>query len=151
MSLRVGSIRARLDLIADYLQELQPLAALDKDQIISDVYKYRTTERLEELIIQASLDIARHILKEQYKIDPKENSNVFLELARVGIIESDSGIKLSEAGSFRNVLAHLYEKIDPEKVVENISLVLRYFSDFSEALDIYLDSLEGVNDDTESP
>lgn len=151
MSLRVGSIRARLDLIADYLQELQPLAALDKDQIISDVYKYRTTERLEELIIQASLDIARHILKEQYKIDPKENSNVFLELARVGVIEADFGMTLSEAGSFRNVLAHLYEKINPEQVVENIQPILRDFSAFSECIDVYLDSLEGTNNDTESP
>lgn len=150
MSLKIGSIQSRLDLIADYLQELEPLTFLSKDQIISDIYKYRTTERLQELIIQASLDISRHLLKELYQIDPKENSNVFLELARAGIIHSDLGDRLAKAASFRHVLVHLYAKIKPEEVVDNIQLVLSDFPVFSDCIHAYLDSLEATDDDTES-
>ena len=64
MRLKIGSIQAKLDLIADYLNELEPLASLSMNEIICDVYKYRAAERLQELIIQASLDIGRHLLKE---------------------------------------------------------------------------------------
>lgn len=145
MSLKVGSIQAKLNLIADYSGELQPLALLSKNQIISDVYKYRAAERLQELIIQASLDIGRHILKELYHLDPKENASVFLELIKAGILPQDLGRLLAEAASFRNVLVHLYDKINPNKVVGNIPLVLRAFPAFSDCIQDFLDSL-GASD-----
>jgi len=150
MSLKIGSIQAKLDLIADYLNELEPLAILSVNEIIGDVYKYRAAERLQELIIQASLDISRHLLKEQHQLDPKENASVFWELARLNIIPSDLGELLAKAASFRNVLVHIYEKINPEIVVDNIPLILRDFPEFSSCIYDYLDSLEVSNDDTES-
>ncbi len=150
MSLKVVSIQAKLDLIADYLNELEPLATLNVSEIMGDVYKYRAAERLQELIIQASLDISRHLLKEQHQLDPKENANVFLELARLNVIPSDLGELLAKAASFRNVLVHIYESINPEIVVDNIPLILRDFPEFSSCIYDYLDSLEVSNDDTES-
>ncbi|WP_008312262.1 type VII toxin-antitoxin system HepT family RNase toxin [Leptolyngbya sp. PCC 6406] len=150
MSLKVGSIKAKLKLIADYLEELRPLALLSRNQIISDVYKYRTAERLQELIIQASLDIGRHFLKELYSLDPKENASVFLELTRMGILPQALGEILAEAASFRNVLVHLYDKINPNKVVDNIQLVLRDFPAFSDCIQAFLGSLEANKNNAES-
>ena len=74
----------------------------------------------------------------------------FWELARLNIIPSALGELLAKAASFRNVLVHIYEKVNPEIVVENIPLILRDFPEFSSCIYDYLDSLEVSNDDTES-
>lgn len=149
MNLKIGSIQAKLNLIVDYLNELEPLTSLNMSEIINDIYKYRAAERLQELIIQASLDLGRHLLKEQYQIHPRENSSVFLELAKVNIIPTYLGELLAKAASFRNVLVHIYGTINPGIVVDNIPLMLRDFFEFLSCIYDYLDSLEANNDDTE--
>lgn len=51
MTVDLASIQIRLNLVADYLSELKPLNTFSSDEILGDVYKYRTSERLLELII----------------------------------------------------------------------------------------------------
>ncbi len=146
MSLKVESIQIKLDLIVDYLNELKPLTLLSAQAIIDDYYKYRAVERLEQLIVEVSLDIGRHLLKELYHIDPKENASVFMELARVGIISSNLGASLAKSASFRNILVHLYEKIDARKVIEYIPLFLRDFPTFVTSVNKYLEPWEKDNE-----
>jgi uncharacterized protein YutE (UPF0331/DUF86 family) len=147
MTLDIASIQIKLDLIADYLDELKTLAAFRLDEILDDMFKYRTAERLLELIIQASLDVNRHLLKEIYQLEPNANAEVFLKSIEVGILPKQIGAKLSEAAKFRNVLAHLYDKIDPQKVVENISSILQDYPIYIDCLNSYLESLEVNNDE----
>ena len=78
MRLKIGSIQAKLDLIADYLNELEPLASLSMNEITAMFTSTERAERLQELIIQASLDIGRHLLKEQYQLDPRGKRQCFL-------------------------------------------------------------------------
>lgn len=96
--------------MADYLEELDLLKDLSADEVCNDIFKYRTAERLQELIIQVSLDINRHLLAELYQINPKTNSEVFLESGRTGLLPQELAEKLVKAGKFRNLLAHQYEK-----------------------------------------
>jgi uncharacterized protein YutE (UPF0331/DUF86 family) len=81
-------------------------------------------------------------LKEIYQLEPNSNADVFLEAVRVGILPGSIGVKLSEAAKFRNVLAHLYDKIDPQQVVENINPVLQDYPIYIDCINNYLESLE---------
>lgn len=141
------SVQTKLNLMVDYLSELKIFEGFSREEIVEDLFKYRAAERLLELIIQASLDINRHLLKEIHECEPGTNSDVFLESVTVGILPEEIGVKLSEAAKFRNVLAHLYDKIDPQKVIENIQPVLRDFQSYINYINNYLDSLEVDNDE----
>ncbi|MCU0551403.1 MAG: DUF86 domain-containing protein [Leptolyngbya sp. Prado105] len=149
MTFDLNSIEVRLDLIAGYLTELSQLTAFTSDEILADFYKYRTTERLLELIIQASLDINRHLLKEIRQIEPTTNADAFTEAIRVGILPEALGSRLVKAAGLRNRLAHRYEQIDPEIVIEAIQPTLTDYPTYIRAINAYLDSLE-VDDDAES-
>jgi len=142
MTLDFTSVQIKLDLIADYLGELRTLEPFSLDEILEDLFKYRTAERLLEIIIQASLDINRHLLKELYQIEPTTNADIFIQSVQAGILPQEIGLKLSDAAKFRNVLAHLYDKIDPRKVVENINPILQDYRVYINCINDYLESLE---------
>jgi uncharacterized protein YutE (UPF0331/DUF86 family) len=95
-----------------------------------------------EIIIQASLDINRHLLKEIYQIEPQTNADVFIQSVEVGILSREMGVKLSEAAKLRNVLAHLYDKVDPQKVVVNITPIMRDLPIYISQVNNYLEALE---------
>lgn len=141
MVLNRESIQVRLSLMADYLNELGLLEDLSVDEICSDIFKYRAAERLQELIIQTSLDINRHLLTELHQINPKSNSDSFLEVGKVGLISQALSQRLAKAGKFRNLLAHQYEKIDARIVASNVRLVLADYRIYVERLNHYLDDL----------
>ena len=147
MALNRESIQIRLSLMADYLNELSLLEDSSVDEICNDIFKYRAAERLQELIIQVSLDINRHLLVELYQINPKNNSDIFLKAGEAGIISQRLSKRLAKAGKFRNLLAHQYEKIDARTVASNVRLVLADYRIYIERLSHYLNNI-GESDDT---
>jgi uncharacterized protein YutE (UPF0331/DUF86 family) len=102
ITLDPNTIRFRLDLILDYLSELRPLAALTLDEFLSDRYKTRAAERVLEITIQAALDINNHLLKEQFKVVRKSNSDGFLELRKFNVLPLQLAQDMHESGGFRN-------------------------------------------------
>lgn len=149
MTLDLISIKNKLNLMADYLTEIELLSQFSVDEICRDVFKYRASERLQELIIQASLDINRHLLKELYRSIPKTNADVFIESSRVDILPEALANRLVEASKFRNLLVHQYEKIVPSIVVQNIELILEDYRIYIDSLSNYLTLLE-ENDEQDS-
>ncbi len=143
------SVRTRIQLIAGYLEELELLRRVDLEEILDDVFKYRAAERLQELVIQASIDISRHLLAEFHGISPATNADVFINAAKAGILPIDLANKLSNAGKFRNFLAHQYDKINPLLVVKNVESVCIDFERYLDCIEDYLDSFQ-ENDDTTS-
>lgn len=146
MTLDIPSIQLKLDLIACYLEELKILENFTSEEIMGDIFKYRTMERLLEIIIQASLDINRNLLKETYRLEPSTNADVFLASITSGILSKNIGTKLAEAAKFRNLLAHLYDKVIPEKVYEVFCKVLTDYPEYLAEVEDYLTSLEQTND-----
>lgn len=136
-----ASLQTRLNLMADYLTELSLLKDLSVDEVCNDIFKYRTAERLQELIIQASIDINRHLLIKIHQISPDTNSAVFIMVGKVGILSQELSERLIEAGKFRNLLAHHYEKIDARMVASNIQLVLGDYKQYMEQINLYLITL----------
>lgn len=146
MTLDPNTIRFRLDLILDYLNELRPLAALTLDEFLSDRYKTRAAERVLEITIQAALDINNHLLKEQFKVVRKSNSDGFLELRKFNVLPSQLAQDMHESGGFRNRLAHHYYAVDPEIVFQIIFEALNQYPEYIQQIENFLDSLEENNE-----
>jgi uncharacterized protein YutE (UPF0331/DUF86 family) len=70
------------------------------------------------------------------------NADIFVQSIQAGILPETIGLRLAEAAKFRNILAHLYDKIDPRQVVENINPVLQDYQIYINCINDYLESLE---------
>jgi uncharacterized protein YutE (UPF0331/DUF86 family) len=66
--------------------------------------------------IQATIDIANHLIAERSLKRPSTYRESFQILSETGVIPSGLSDELSELAGFRNVLVHLYWGLDLEKV-----------------------------------
>lgn len=118
-------------------QELLPLGEkkLTKDEIL-----YAAAERNVEVAIQASLDIANHIVAACGLERPKkEAGEVFFTLAKEKVIGKNLAEKLKEAAGFRNLLVHEYAKIDRHKTYINIRDDLKDLIQFAKEIEEFLE------------
>ncbi|PSB20221.1 DUF86 domain-containing protein [Phormidesmis priestleyi ULC007] len=117
----------KLKSLVKNLNALKHFENVTLEDYLNNYQMQLAVERSLELIIQASLDINRYLLKRIRKVNPKENAEVFLAAGQYGLLTPELGLVLSEFGKFRNVLVHLYEDINPNEV----------FSTIRETLEIY--------------
>lgn len=66
--------------------------------------------------IQAAIDIANHLIAEQGLRRPSTYRESFEILSEEGIIPSELGDDLSDLAGFRNVLVHIYGRLNLEEV-----------------------------------
>jgi uncharacterized protein YutE (UPF0331/DUF86 family) len=137
------------------VQLLRRYETLTLDEYLQNEDIQAGVERLLEQVIQSALDINRAFLKRVVRIEaqadgkPIENAATFILAAEYGLISSELGESLAKSGGFRNVLAHLYDEILPERVYTALSLSLDHYPHYALAIQTYLDSLE-TEDDEES-
>lgn len=152
MSLDVEGISKKLAGMTRRLNLLVAYKSLTFDEYLQNEERQATIERLLEIIIQAAIDINKIILKQVLGIKLSGNSEnftnaeVFNLIGEHGFISPELAEQLAESGRFRNVLAHLYDDIIPEKAYEALQKSLIQYPEYITAIQDYLDSLE-VDDD----
>lgn len=105
-------VKTKIRNIQQYLLEVEPILSLTKTQIISNVEKLRTLERIFQLIVDAMLDINIHLIRELELNSPDDLKSTFVILAEGKIIPFDFAEKISPVVGLRNILVHGYEKTD---------------------------------------
>jgi uncharacterized protein YutE (UPF0331/DUF86 family) len=81
--------------------------------------------------IQASIDIANHLVAaSSTSRRPETYRESFMILCDEGVVPEDLAIRLSDLAGFRNVLIHLYRRLDLDEVYEvlqnDLLIVNRY-------------------------
>ncbi|NLA39229.1 MAG: DUF86 domain-containing protein [Methanomicrobiales archaeon] len=71
--------------------------------------------------IQASIDIANHLIATSSSRRPETYRESFAILSDEGLIPEDLAIQLSDLAGFRNVLVHLYCRMD----LDEVSMILQ--------------------------
>ena len=107
----VDLIRKRLAFIETCLRDLTELA--DPGRIENDIRERRFIEHTLQIAIQATLDVASHIVASERLGEPSTNQALFESLGNGGWIESSLGRELRKMAGFRNVLVHGYVSVDP--------------------------------------
>ena len=103
-------IRKRLAFITDCVAEIRQLG--HPDRLRSDKVQERFVEHTLQLAIQATLDVASHVVSDQRLGEPRANRELFELLARGGWIDEALAGVLVQVAGFRNVLVHGYEDVD---------------------------------------
>jgi len=92
--------------------------------------------------INLILDIGNHVLASEYNIYPATYEDILKELFLKGILSQEVYLKIKGMGSFRNILAHGYIKIDPKKVYQNYQ---RFLEILPEILKEFLELIKEIS------
>lgn len=131
MSLNPELIQNRCEEIAESLARLDKIKDMDKkaflnDQDLLDIASYRLL-----VAIEASLNLCYHVSAKKLKKIPREYAECFVILTENEIIPKELGDELIKMAKFRNMLVHVYWKIDYEivfDIIQNRLDSLRQFS-----------------------
>jgi len=116
--MRIDEKIAEIELYTSQLKEIVP----NNLEYYKNDFKVRAIcERLFEKIIEAMVDLAFLVIKEnKFKI-PEEDTEAFDILLKRKVITEGLSKKLKEAKGMRNIIAHEYGKIDDEIVFNSIT------------------------------
>ena len=140
-------IARKTDVMRKRLKRLQKYRTITVNSYLENDDAQDIIERNLEILIQAAVDINRSLLKQVSALNSEDlrsltNSESFILLSQNNLLPTDLANELGPSGGFRNVLAHLYDELLPEKVIEALQKALQFYPDYLYAIQSYLDSLE---------
>ncbi len=134
MTLNPDLIRTRCNEIEaslDRLEHIRPftLEQFLTDQDTQDVACYRLL-----IAIEAALALCFHVSAKRLQKVPEEYAGCFGLLHEAGLLSADLTSRLQQMARFRNLLVHVYWKIDYRQVYDIIQTRLQDLRDFSIAM-----------------
>jgi uncharacterized protein YutE (UPF0331/DUF86 family) len=131
-------------LLADIRKK--PYKDFEKDAILQG-----STERFLQLAIESCLNIGNRLIAlEQFKKPtdtPETYADIFVQLKKIGVIDSDCCDRFVRMAKFRNRLVHLYWEIEIKKLYEIIQNSLEDFKLFEQKVVKFLKTSEKVSDE----
>jgi uncharacterized protein YutE (UPF0331/DUF86 family) len=140
--LRREALHERLAKLEQVVSRLDDLTGLSLAEFKGDYRHQWLAERGLELGAQALLDIGNHILAGQFGDSAPDYEQILVRLGQHGVLSADLTSRLRGLGGFRNVLAHGYLAIDPDKVYDGLTRSRRDFTDFQAEILTWLDTLD---------
>ena len=134
MTLNPDIVRARCAEIDDSLARLEQLRSLSRDAFLSnqdllDVACYRLL-----VAIEAALALCFHVSAKRLQKVPEEYAGCFTVLQEAGLLPADLTSRLRQMARFRNLLVHVYWKIDYGQVYDVIQTRLDDLRAFRSAM-----------------
>jgi len=131
-------ISKKLNLIKDYLEELEKIIRLDQKEIAGNFVNLRTLERNFQLIVDEMLDINLHIIRELELKSPADFQNTFEILGQAGVLPLEFAVKIAPVVGLRNRIVHRYEQIDRKLFIEQVKKERVDFLEYSKLISEYL-------------
>lgn len=134
MTLNADLVSARCTEITDSLGRLERIRGIPRDQFLGDqdtmdIACYRLL-----VAIEASLALCYHVSARRLLKVPEEYAECFELLRTAGIIHSELCERLQKMARFRNLLVHVYWKLDYGQVHDVIQNRLGDLRDFAAAV-----------------
>ena len=134
MTLNEELIRSRCQEISESLIRLESIVKKTKESFLNDrdaqdIASYRLL-----VAIEAALNLCYHIAAKRLKKVPEDYSECFAILSEAGIIPIELSERLQKTARFRNLLVHMYWKIDYGIVFDIIKHDTKDLRRFSELI-----------------
>jgi uncharacterized protein YutE (UPF0331/DUF86 family) len=134
MSLNPELIQTRCKEIAESLERLEKIKKYSKDKFLKDedlqdIASYRLM-----VAIEAAINLCYHVAAKKLKKAPAEYAECFGILGEAKIIPGELSEELKKMARFRNMLVHMYWKIDYELIFDILRDDLDHLRQFSKAI-----------------
>jgi len=132
MTLNEELIRSRCQEIEESIGRLESIGEKTKEAFLNDrdaqdIASYRLL-----VAIEAALNLCYHITAKRLKKVPEDYAECFEILSEAGIIPTQLSERLQKTALFRNLLVHIYWKIDYGIVYDIIQYGIKDLRSFSE-------------------
>jgi uncharacterized protein YutE (UPF0331/DUF86 family) len=118
MTLNSDLIRARCAEIDSSLSRLEELRRLSRQTFLADQDKIDVACYRLLIAIEAALALCFHVSAKRLHQVPEEYAGCFGAMEQAGLIPADLSQRLQQMARFRNLLVHVYWKIDYGQVYE---------------------------------
>ena len=140
MTIREQFILDKMAIAKEHLTKARKFFdTMENNQLLQSELHLHTLERYLQLIVDATLDINNHIIKELDLEPAKDLKSTFLILSDNKILEESFAQKISGVVGLRNQIVHQYEKIDNKKFLHDFR---KHNLDFDEYFKEMLSFLE---------
>lgn len=116
MNLNQDLIRDRFQDIQQSLERLDRIRTLPRDEFLADWDVLDVTCYRLLVAIEAALQICFHVSAQGLKRVPEEYAECFALLGEAGMISQDLSANLQRMARFRNMLVHVYWKVDYDQL-----------------------------------
>lgn len=123
-------IQQRIRKTEEVVGELKKIRKLSREKFLEDQQVQYASMYAMIVGIEAICDIGNHILAKFFNRPAETYQDIILGLGETGVIPKSLAKKSKSMTDFRNLLIHVYLKIDPEKVYENLQKAPEEFTQF---------------------
>lgn len=104
---------------------------MGQDEFLADPDKTGSAKYYFIVAIESCVDIANHIISSERYRRPLDFADAFTVLYENGLIDERVKEQLQKMARFRNLLVHVYGKVDDQRVYEFLKTNLDDFSTFA--------------------
>lgn len=119
-------------------RQLQECGKHDVQAFLSDAKSVNSAKYLLIVAAEASLDICNHLAAKRGGRSPEDYADCMAILGELGVLEDDLVVRMGKMARFRNLLVHLYWKVDDGEVFRVIRENLKDFDRYLQAVGRYL-------------
>jgi uncharacterized protein YutE (UPF0331/DUF86 family) len=113
-------VTRKMVLIAKDLEALRGLADTTLDVFLGSSANAVLAERYVERAVGRMIDINYHVLTESGQAPPSDYYQSFIQLSSLGVYPAEFGQRIAACAGLRNRIAHEYDDIDPQKLLEAV-------------------------------
>lgn len=135
-------INERIDKIREASKELIKYRERSKEEFLKNTQLQYATMFAMVLGIEAICDIGSHILGKYYLVKCEHYEDIIKNLGEYDVIPEDLSKKSKDMADFRNFLIHIYHKVDPEKVYQNLQKAPEEFTNFAKYFVKFLEKIK---------
>jgi len=139
MVLDKTTIERKLKKLAEVINKLEQCKKVSLKDFLVDFKISDATMHNLVMGIEIIIDIGNHILAEVFQESADEYAAIIKKLGEVDVIPKNFAKENIEMARFRNLIIHAYEKIDLNKVYQNLQKApdifrqfAKYFAEFLE-------------------
>lgn len=135
-------VRYHISLLEEDIKKLEEKRKITREEYISNSDVQGLVERRLQTAIEGCINIGSHIIAGLGLKLAEDFSAVFRRLSEKGIISKGLSERLINMVKLRNLLVHVYWKVDSSKVYDYLMTGLEDLKQFSKEIVSYLDTIE---------
>ena len=121
-------------------RQLQEFGKHDVQAFLADANRVNSAKYLLIVAAEAALDICNHLAAKRGGRSPEDYADCMAILGELGVLETDLMVRMGKMARFRNLIVHLYWKVDDREVFRVIQENLQDFDLYLHAVGRYLKS-----------
>jgi uncharacterized protein YutE (UPF0331/DUF86 family) len=131
-------LRALAGHLRDAVRQLRETADVPVESFVADARTVNSAKYLLIVAAEAALDICNHLAARRGGRSPEDYADCMAILAEIGVIDTALRDRLAKMAKFRNLLVHIYWKVDDHEVYRVIHEDLGDFDEYLRSVGHYL-------------